>query len=281
MRPRTKKVRESLIAGTWYPGQPDKLRETIKGFLSNIESQPLEGELVGLVAPHAGYVYSGQVAAYAYKQLEYKSLNSAFDLAIVIAPLHKMPLGEFATVQATHYKTPLGLVPLDARAVDMLDAKIGLYRAPFDNEHSLEIQLPFLQVLLDEFKLLPVMMGSQTLSSSQKLAGALAEILGERSALLVASTDLSHFYPYERAVQIDQETLKYIDNFDPAGLAGALQTQKAEACGGGPVVATLLTARALGANRARVLKYANSGDVTGDRSSVVGYAAGIISRERV
>lgn len=278
MRPN---VRQSIIAGTWYPGQPDELREMINDFLSNVEPRPTEGKLVGLVAPHAGYVYSGQVAAYAYRQLRPNGeTTELLDLVVVISPLHRMMIGQFATSRAAHYETPLGLVPLDAGAVDALDEAVGLDRVGFDNEHSLEIQLPFLQVVLGEFKLLPVMVGDQDFHSCQKLADALADLLRDRSALIVASTDLSHFYPYNRAVQIDHGTLAYIANFDPEGLAQALQTHRAEACGGGPVVVTLLAARTLGADRADVLKYANSGDVTGDRSSVVGYAAGAIYREK-
>ncbi len=274
-------VRQSIIAGTWYPGQPEKLRETINDFLSNVEFQPIEGELVGLIAPHAGYVYSGQVAAYAYRQLQRaEGAAGPFELIVVISPLHRTMAGQFATARAAYYETPLGLVPVDAEAVNALDEAVGLNRIGFDNEHSLEIQLPFLQVVLGEFKLLPVMMGSQDLDSCQKLAGALAGLLRDRSALMVTSTDLSHFYPYDRALRMDQSTLKHIASFDPQGMAQALQTHRAEACGGGPIVVILLAARALGANRAEVLKYANSGDVTGDRSSVVGYAAGAIYKER-
>lgn len=275
------KVRESTIAGTWYPGQPHQLRAAIEGFLSSVEPRPVEGELLGLIAPHAGYTYSGQVAAHAYRQLQGNGAPTpSFDLVAVVSPLHRMPPSEFATTQAAYYETPLGLVPLDTDAVTALDRAVGLNRARTDNEHSLEIQLPFLQVVLGEFKLLPVMMGSQSLASCQRLADALAGILRHRSALLVASTDLSHFYPYDRAVEIDRQTLQYIDHFDPEGMARALQTRQAEACGGGPVVAAMLAARALGGTHARVLKYANSGDVTGDCSSVVGYAAGVIYREK-
>lgn len=279
MRKKASGVRQSIIAGQWYPGHPSSLRQTIDDFLNNVELQPAKGKLMGLIVPHAGYSYSGQVAAYAYKQLQYNM--RPFDLVVVISPLHRMPLGEFAITQATHYETPLGLVPLDTEAVDDLDKAVSLNRTRFDDEHSLEIQLPFLQVVLGEFKLLPVMMGSQDIASCQKLAVALSDLLGNRSTLMVASTDLSHFYAYDRAVQIDQDTLAYIANLDPEGLAQALQTHKAEACGGGPVVTTLLAARTLGADRVQVLKYANSGDVTGDRRGVVGYAAGAIYQERV
>ena len=279
---RKERIRRSVIAGTWYPGQPERLRQTVDGFLRSVEPQLVQGELMGLIAPHAGYDYSGQIAACAYRLLQHNGGARAFyDLVVVISPLHRMLLGEFATAQAAHYETPLGLVPLDSEAVDALDEAVGLNRVDFDNEHSLEIQLPFLQVVLGEFKLLPVMMGSQDIASCQKLAAALAGLLGSRPALLVASTDLSHFHPYDHAVQIDRATLAYIARFDPEGLAQALQGHKAEACGGGPVVATMLAARMLGANRAQVLKYANSGDMTGDRSSVVGYAAGVIYRERI
>jgi hypothetical protein len=274
-------IRKSIIAGSWYPSQPHRLRDSIESFLSKVEAKPIEGELMGLIAPHAGYAYSGQVAAHAYKQLRRNgSPIQTFDLVAVISPLHRMPLGEFATPQAAHYETPLGLVALDTEAVDALDQAVGLNRARADNEHSLEIQLPFLQVVLGEFRLLPVMMGSQSLASCQRLADALADLLRRRSALLVASTDLSHFYPYRRAMQIDRQTLQYIDRFDPQGLARALESGEAEACGGGPVVTAMLSARALGADETKVLKYANSGDVTGDRGSVVGYAAGVIYRER-
>ncbi len=276
------KVRRSVIAGTWYPGRPEELRRTIDDFLSNVAPQPLDGQLIGLIVPHAGYAFSGQVAAHAYKQLQSSGgAVEPFDLVAIVSPLHRMMAGQFATAQAAYYETPLGLVPLDGQAVDELDEAVGLNRVGFDNEHSLEIQLPFLQTVLGEFKLLPVMMGSRTLADCQKLAGALATLLRGRSALLVASTDLSHFYPYDRAVQLDQDTLKYIADFDPEGLVEAFQAHRAEACGAGPIVATLLAARALGADQVRVLKYANSGDVTGDRSRVVGYAAGVIYRERI
>lgn len=267
-------VRSSVIAGTWYPGTKGELQRTVQDYLNRAELVELGGELVALISPHAGYIYSGQVAAYAYKQVE----GASYDVVAVISPVHRMPMGTFAVTAADAYETPLGLVHLDQELVAALGQKIKVTRVGFDGEHSLEIQLPFLQVALGEFRLLPVMLGDQSLPVCRQLGAALAKVLEGKKALLVASTDLSHFYPYRRAVQLDQVMLSYIDNFDPEGLAQALAAERTEACGGGPVIAVMLAAQALGANRGRVLHYANSGDVTGDHSQVVGYVAGALYR---
>ena len=271
-----KNVRHSVIAGSWYPGTEGQLRKTVQGYLDNVERTEPDGELVGLISPHAGYIYSGQVAAYAYKQLE----GASYDAVAVISPVHRMFMGRFAATSAAAYGTPLGLVEVDAELVEAVDQEIGLTRVSQDNEHSLEIQLPFLQVVLGEFKLLPIMMGDQDLSSCQKLATALAKILKGKSVLLVASTDLSHFHNYDAAVRLDEIILERVGASDPEGLANDLRRGKCEACGGGPVIAVMLAAQELGANKAKVLKYMNSGDVTGDRSQVVGYMAAALYRAR-
>jgi AmmeMemoRadiSam system protein B len=267
-------VRRSVIAGSWYPGDPGQLRATLEGFVDNVPSQPLEGELVGLVAPHAGYVYSGQVAAYAYAQLR----GTAFSRVIVVAPVHRAYPGRFGVTDKAYYETPLGLVPVDAELVQAIERNAKLNRVPQDMEHSLEIQLPFLQYVLGDFTLAPIMMGDQDWDSAAELGQALAEAVDEDTALLVASTDLSHFHPYKVAVQLDQMVLDRITAYDPEGLARTLSTRKAEACGGGPVAAVMVAAEKLGADRAVLLKYMNSGDVTGDRSSVVGYASAALLR---
>lgn len=277
-----KNVRRSVIAGSWYPGTEGQLRKTVQGYLDNVEKEKLEGELIGLISPHAGYIYSGQVAAYAYKQLDGASLRqaqgTAYDAVAVISPVHRMFVGRFAATSAAAYETPLGLVEVAADLVEATDKEIGLARVPQDNEHSLEIQLPFLQVVLGEFKLLPIMMGDQDLSSCQKLGTALAKVLKGKNALLVASTDLSHFHHYDAAVRLDEVVLERVGAYDPEGLANDLRRGKCEACGGGPVIAVMLAAQELGANKAKVLKYMNSGDVTGDRSQVVGYMAAALYR---
>jgi len=265
-------IRRSVIAGSWYPGTKAELGRMLDGFLANVKKEELGGELMGLIAPHAGYVYSGQVAAYAYKQLE----GLDFPIVAIVSPVHRMFVGRYAVTAKRYYETPLGLVEVDGELVDALDEAVGLNRVERDDEHSLEIQLPFLQRVLGRFKLLPVMMGDQSLPARRALGEALAGVLRGRRALLVASTDLSHFHPYDTAVRLDRVVLDHIEKFDPEGLALDLERGRCEACGGGPVIAVMLAAKALGANRARVLKYANSGDVTGDRWQVVGYVAGAL-----
>jgi len=262
-------IRRSVIAGSWYPGDPKQLRAMVDGFLKQVPPQPLEGRLVGLISPHAGYMYSGQVAAYAYSQLHGKT----FPKVVVVSPVHQMYMGEFATTSWDYYETPLGLVPVDAECIAAVERQVRLRRVSEDMEHSLEIQLPFLQHVLGEFALTPIMMGEQDWDSAVRLGQALAKAVGEQPALLVASTDLSHFHRYDAAVRLDGVVLKHITAYDPEGLARTLDTHGAEACGGGPVTAVMLAAKELGANRAVLLKYMNSGDVTGDHSGVVGYAA--------
>ncbi len=269
-----KNVRRSVIAGSWYPGTERQLRKTVQDYLDNVEKEELDGELIGLISPHAGYIYSGQVAAYAYKQLD----GASYDAVSVISPVHRMFVGRFAATSAAAYETPLGLVEVDAELVEAMDKEMDLTPVSRDNEHSLEIQLPFLQVVLGDFKLLPIMMGDQDLSSCQKLGTALAKVLKGKNVLLVASTDLSHFHNYNVAVRLDEIVLERVGAYEPEGLASDLKRGKSEACGGGPVIAVMLAAQELGANKAKVLKYMNSGDVTGDHSQVVGYMAAALYR---
>lgn len=268
-------VRRSVIAGSWYPGNAKQLRAMIDEFLNNVPPQKLEGDLLGLIAPHAGYIYSGQVAAYAYALLRGKS----FSKVVIVSPVHRIYPGRFAVTDKSFYETPFGLVPVDMELLQAVEQNITLNRVSQDMEHSLEIQLPFLQHVLGQFALTPIMMGEQDWESVMELGQALAKAISKGPILLVASTDLSHFHRYDIAVRLDQLVLDHITAYDPEGLARTLAMQKAEACGGGPVMAVMVAAQKLGANRAVLLKYMNSGDVTGDRSSVVGYAAAALLRQ--
>lgn len=271
-------VRQSVIAGKWYPGQPDALRRTLEGYLADAEKVKLEGELKALISPHAGYAYSGPTAAYAYKQLED---GPAFDTVAVLSPIHQAFLGRFAVTRASYYETPLGLVEVDAELVEALGKDVTLNRIGFDGEHSLEIQLPFLQHMLGEFTLLPVMMGDQGLRACRELSAAVTKVVGEEDALLVASSDLAHLHDYQEVVAHDRYVQKFVNDFDPEGLASSLAKNEAQACGGGPIVTVMLAAKERGADTAKVLRHMNSGDVTGMRTPgqyTVGYLAGVIYR---
>jgi AmmeMemoRadiSam system protein B len=272
-----KHIRGSVIAGSWYPGDPKQLRAMIQGFLDKVAPQALAGELVGLVSPHAGYVYSGQVAACAYALLS----GQSFSRVLIVSPVHRMYPGRFAITDKSSYETPLGSVPLDVELLQAMERRVELNRVTQDMEHSLEIQLPFLQHMLGDFLLTPIMMGEQDWESSAELGKAIADAVGNERVLLVASTDLSHFHRYSEAMRLDRLVLDRIAALDPEGLAAILANREAEACGGGPVSAVMVAARTLGVDHATVLKYLNSGDVTGDHREVVGYAAAAFLRARL
>jgi AmmeMemoRadiSam system protein B/AmmeMemoRadiSam system protein A len=272
-----KNIRESVIAGSWYPGDPARLTEDIKKYLELVPARKMAGELIALIVPHAGYMYSGQVAAYAYKLLEGKS----YEVVLIVAPSHHVYLKGASVYIKGGYRTPLGIVPVMEELTEALIKKsplISYFPKAHVQEHSLEIQLPFLQVVLKDFRLVPIVMGEQDFYTCEELSKAIVEVVKGRRALLIASTDLSHFHPYARAVELDQVVLKHVNNLDPEGLSKALKKGMCEACGGGPTVAVMLAARAFGANHGEVLKYANSGDVTGDHGSVVGYMAAALYR---
>ncbi|MBU0490962.1 MAG: AmmeMemoRadiSam system protein B [Chloroflexi bacterium] len=268
-------IRKSAIAGSWYPGTPEALARDVDRCLGQVPAQTVLGDLVALVAPHAGYMYSGPVAAYAYRLLE----GLTFDVVAVISPSHRAYYRDNAITELGQYWTPLGTVPVDEDLVAELARHAPVTRVPQDAEHALEIQLPFLQRTLTEgWSLLPIMMGDHGLPACRSLAQGLATVLQGRRALLVASTDLSHFHNEATAHRLDQVVVDQVNAFDPVGLADALAANRCEACGGGPTVAVMLAAQSLGATHAQVLRYATSADVSGDRSSVVGYLAAAITR---
>jgi AmmeMemoRadiSam system protein B/AmmeMemoRadiSam system protein A len=270
-----KDIREPALAGSWYPRDPETLSRDLKRYLENAREEKVEGQIVALVSPHAGYTYSGHVAAQAYKLVE----GMSFDSVIVVGPSHRYPFRGASLWAQGGFRTPLGVVPVDAElSKKMMDKwkEIRFIPQAHHQENSLELQIPFLQTVLKSFKLVPIAMEPDwSWETCQSLASAIAETVKGKKVLLVASTDLSHFHTYETAVELDRIVLNHIERFDVEGLNRDLMSNRAEACGGGPVVTIMLAAKALGANKSQVLKYLNSGDVTGDRSRVVGYAAGV------
>ena len=266
-----KNIRPSILAGTWYPGSQDALTKMIDGYLSNVKTESLQGNLKAIIVPHAGYTYSGQVAAHAYKLLK----KTDFKTVVMIGPSHRIGFRGVSINLQSGYKTPLGVVRVDQTfAKKLLNSGTQFKRVPQAHalEHSLEIQLPFLQTVLKDFQIVPILMGKQDFRTCSDLAKSLNQVLStSEKTLLLASTDLSHFYNYNRAKELDLEFIKHIRGFDPKALGKSLSSGSCEACGGGPAIATMLAAQETGANRAVILKYANSGDVTGDHSRVVGY----------
>jgi|Deesub1362A_J573_1020465.scaffolds.fasta_scaffold03250_3 hypothetical protein len=275
-------IRPSPIAGTWYPGQAESLRRSVDGYLQAAQIEPLPGaaEIIGIIAPHAGHIYSGQVAAYAFRYLQ----GMQVDLAAVVSPLHHPYPGRVCTTAHSAYATPLGSVPVDTGALAALESHLPPELAPLpihnDQEHSLEIELPFLQrTLRGDFQLLPLMLRDQSTHTCQSLGHALAHVLRDRNALLVASTDLSHFYPAPMAERLDRRMLQLIESFDPQAVLAAEEQGIAFACGRAAVATVLWAAKELGATHCKVVHYAHSGHVTGDMSSVVGYGAAVIYRQ--
>jgi hypothetical protein len=272
-------VRPSPIAGKWYEGNAKALAKSIDGFLEGAKLPGLDGEVVAVIAPHAGHIYSGAVAGYAFATVRSK----APDLVAVVAPMHHPYHEPLITTSHEAYRTPLGDIPVDRDALNKLDVILkselgfGLSPVPHDPEHSLEIELPFLQrALKPGWKLLPVMVRAQEPRVSQGLGRALAQVLRGKNFVLVASTDLSHFYNQNTALKYDRAMLNAIESFDPEGAFDLERAGKGFACGLGAFTSVLWASRELGANKVRVLRHATSGDVTGDYSSVVGYGAAAI-----
>ena len=270
------KVRPPAVAGTFYPADPQELGKMIDGFLSKAAPPPLEN-VVALVAPHAGYQYSGPVAAYSYALLK----GRKFDRVVVIAPSHYESFDYSSVYDGAAYATPFGQVPVDqafaAKLAKMSPtirlSSTGHTPTPESPEHALEDQLPFLQRVIGQFELVPVIMGDHSYDTCRALGVALAKLVAGTNTLIVASSDLSHFHTYDEAVRIDHKTLNAIGEYDYFDLSRNLDLRVWEACGGGPIVATMIAAERLGATDARLLHYANTGDVTGDRGRVVGYGA--------
>lgn len=272
-------VRPSPIAGQWYPANPKKLAESIDHYIRQAQLPEITGKIIAIMAPHAGHLYSGPVAGYAFAVL--RGLKP--EIVAVVSPMHH-PYSQAILTSGHHvYQTPLGAVPVDQEAIEALDSDllktlgIGLARIRNDPEHSLEIELPFLQRALQyPFHLLPVMLRDQSLRTTQGLGKALARTLSGRSSLLVASTDLSHFYPENVARVLDAEVLRRVEAFDPQAVLRAEDEGVGFACGRGALAAVLWAAKELGADTVKVLKHATSGDITGDNSQVVGYGAAVI-----
>jgi len=274
-------IREPSVSGSFYPNNPKTLKKDIEDYLSNADFESRDTDIVGLISPHAGYMYSGQVAAYGYKAI--KGLH--YDAVIIIAPSHRSHFEGVAVLEEGGYRTPLGVVHIDeelVREIINLRTVVWPNLAVHRGEHSLEVQIPFLQVVLKNFSLVPLIMGSQEPALCELLAENLYKSIKKtnKKVLVVGSTDLSHYYPYTKAVELDTVVTHHLKNYDIEGLQNDFRKGTCEACGMGPILTTMLLSKKLGALYSKVLKYANSGDVSSDRSGVVGYVSCVFMRNK-
>ena len=275
-------VRPAAVAGSWYPGTPALLARAVDAHLSSVSPASDRGCPRALVVPHAGLVYSGPVAACAYAAIG----ACRYAAAVLVGPSHFVGFHGVSIWPRGAWSTPLGEVRVaeDLSAV-MQSASAGIIERPdaHAREHSLEMQLPFVARVLAGVPIVPLVMGYQTRETAEALGDALAGAIRAwsggtvaRDVLLIASTDLSHFEDAATAKTLDGVVLDCVERFDPDGLMEALEREPRHACGGGPVVSVLRAARALDARDVDVLRYADSGDVSGDKASVVGYMAAAV-----
>jgi AmmeMemoRadiSam system protein B len=270
-------IRPAAVAGTWYPGTRGALGREVDGYVDAVPDAP-PFHVRAILAPHAGMMFSGPVAAHAYKAA---AAAGPYDVAVLVGPSHFVAFEGVAVYPDGAFDSPLGLAAIDSRGVAAVTSSAIVTRnaSPHDREHSLEMQIPFLRRLLPDLPIVPMLMGVQRRETILGLADVLASAFADRVVLLVASTDLSHYFDAETAASFDRRVEARVAAFDPEGLLALFEEYPEHergryvACGGGPAIAVMLAARRLGATDARVLKYAHSGEISGDYGGVVGYLA--------
>lgn len=274
-------VRPAAVAGSWYPGTRGALEREVDALLASATVPPLH-DIVAVISPHAGMMYSGGVAAYSYRAVSHQDV----DTIVLVGPSHYVGFDGIAIYERGGFETPLGIAEIDeevAAALISASPLIQPHPTAHTREHSLEMQLPFIQRVLSA-KIVPMVIGYQTRPTIVALAGALSSALKGRLAVIAASTDLSHYFSADRAETLDSRVRHFVGRFDPEGLLEEFESYPEHergrfvACGGGAAIAAMMAARTLGATSGHVLKYANSGDVSGDRSAVVGYLAAAFAR---
>lgn len=263
-------LRKAQLAGSWYPKDPAALSRLIDYFLKNVPASiPPSGNIMAIIAPHAGYVFSGQVAAYAYKSIQ----NKNYESVVILAPSHQFGFEGCSIYPNGGYETPFGIAQVDA----FLSAEIskatgfGYIAQAHQTEHSVEIQVPFVQRVLPQAKIVPIVMGIPKKAMITRLAEGLKKATAGKKILIIASTDLSHFYTKEEANKKDNETIALIREFKTDELIRKCEKRENIMCGGGPVGATLL----FGKDKAgvEILRYSDSSEASQDESRVVGYLA--------
>lgn len=271
----TEQTRPTAVGGMFYPGNKLILDREVGMLLDGAPVYPVHGRVVALIAPHAGYMYSGRTAAHGYSLLR----GTHAPDVVIVAPSHHEFFDGISVYPGAAYTTPLGIVPVSTALRAELLAACPLVHATFAGhgpEHAIEVQLPFLQKSLGTIRILPLIVGNQSRENCFGLGEVLGLILQGTGALLVASTDLSHFHTAQVAEQMDRVVASDLEQFDPEQLMDDIEAGHVEACGGGPTVAVMVAARKLGARSLHVLHRTHSGAITGDNKSVVGYLAAVV-----
>jgi AmmeMemoRadiSam system protein B len=272
-------VRKPAVAGSFYPGDPEELQKIITAYLDAagpVSKEYDNDEIMGIISPHAGYVYSGPVAAYGFNYLA----ESKLERFVVLAPSHRGRFNGASIIPKGLFKTPLGDVVIDSELGEKLEKRdhFGFIKEAHEMEHSLEVQIPFLQVVKPDAVIVPVVMGTIDPDLCTIIGEAIAEEIkssGKKYGIII-STDLSHYHSYDAAVKKDKEFINALESFDESVVDAVISTGKAEACGEGGVIAGIALARMLGAKKIKTVKYANSGDTAGPKDQVVGYLSALI-----
>jgi len=267
----TDHIKEPSVAGSFYPSDRENLKKTVEAFLRKAGTPRYEGTVKGLIVPHAGYRYSGQVAAYAYRAIQ----DSGYKNIILIGISHRSNFKGASVYTKGSFRTPLGDIKINETLAAQLlnvDADVKFLPQAFSQEHSLEVQLPFLQTVLNDFSIIPILIGSPTDQTYQHLITSLADMV-DNTTLLIASTDLSHYHPYNKAKDMDSRLIALLKRIAVNESVNLLKKNEVEMCGSVPVVITMEVVRRAGANQGVLFQYANSGDITGEKDKVVGYAS--------
>jgi len=267
-------IRPCAVCGTFYPADPKELAQQVTELLNAVEPEKIAGRVRGLIQPHAGYIYSGFTAAHGIAVLK----NTSFETVVIVAPSHREYFDGVSVFAGDAYCTPMGSISVNDTLRNTLLNECSIVTSSqrgHGKEHAIEVQLPFLQHMLKKFDILPIVIGDQNREYCFELGRALAAVLQGRDVLLVASTDLSHYYPSETADRLDSVMIENIRQFNYERLMTDLELRSTEACGGGPTVAVMAALHQLGVRNMKILHHCNSGDITGDHHSVVGYLSAL------
>nr|MBU1328950.1 AmmeMemoRadiSam system protein B [Candidatus Omnitrophota bacterium] len=268
-------IRKPAVAGAFYPGNKEELTRKVDNFLANAEKSDIKGKILALIAPHAGYDYSGQIAAYSFKQLE----GTNFKKIIIISPSHYVGFDGMSIYNKGSFETPLGLVKIDeelANKIMQKNKRFIFYPEAHKKEHAIEVELPFLQRIYKDkdFKIVPITMGNPESEDIMILSDALYDAM-DKDTLLIVSVDLSHYYPYDKAVKLDTNSTSAIEQLDAQKMTEDINSHNSEIDAPIAVLGMITLANRYNA-KAKIIRYANSGDVTGDKSRVVGYSSIVV-----